>query len=122
MAGLGQHDEPAAQLLAGAQTWLRSRVADVHDLPTIRDAAGLAPEGRAPLSEITTLIDDRVLALTVSALDEQPDWLARLGPEPSNPTARQAWLDQLAATVLHHDRTPVVPMPAAPVSTLGLSR
>ena len=121
VAGIGEHDDPASRLLAGAQAWLRSQVADVHDLPTVRDAIGLDPDGQALLDEVNQLIDDRVRALTASALDEQPDWLDRLGPEPTNPTARQAWLDEIAATVAHHDRTGTAPVIALPVPAPGLS-
>ena len=122
VGGIDERDEPAARLLAGVQTWLRSQVADAHDLPTVRDATGLDADGQALLDEINQLIDDRVHALTRSSLDEQPDWLERLGPAPTNPTARQAWLDEIAATVAHHDRTTPMPVSATPVSNPSLSR
>ena len=122
VAGLDGHDEPAARLLTGTQTWLRSQVADAHDVPTVRNATGLDGDGQALVDEINQLIDDRVHALIGSALDERPDWLDRLGPEPTNPTARQAWLDEIAATVAHHDRTATTPVVAAPVSTPSPSR
>jgi hypothetical protein len=122
VARIDEHDEPAAGLLADAQAWLGRQVADVHDLSTIRDAVGLDPEGQALLDEVNQLIDDRMHALTAGVLDEQPNWLDRLGPEPTNPTARQAWLDEIAATVAHHDRAQRTPGPAVQVPTPGPGR
>ncbi|HEY3547368.1 MAG TPA: MobF family relaxase, partial [Propionicimonas sp.] len=122
IAGLDGHDEPAARLLAGAQRWLRRRVADAHDLPTVRNATGLDANGQALLDEVNQLLGDRVHALVGSALDEQPDWLGRLGPEPTNLSARQAWLDEIAATVAHHDRTATTPVVAAPATTPSFGR
>ena len=74
------------------------------------------------LDEVNQLIDDRVRALAATVLDERPDWLDRLGPEPSNPTAREAWLDEIATTVAHHDRAGTAPPVDAPTPVPGLSR
>ncbi len=121
VADLNGKADPAAQLDAAAHAWLQHHVPDVHDMPAVRDAIGLDPDGQALLVQIDRLIDDRVRALTAAVLDEQPDWLERLGPEPINALARDAWLGEIAATVAHTDTLrPATPVPAAaPVAAIS---
>jgi len=103
--------DPAVQLRAAAQGWLQRHVPDIHDVPAVRDATGLDPDGHTLLTQIDRLVNDRVRALADAVLDEQPDWLERLGPEPSDPHAHDAWLAEIAATVAHDDTL----RPTAPV-------
>jgi len=121
VAELGDHGEPVARLRVAAQNWLQGRVADVHDVPTVRDSTGLDAEGQSLLDQINDLVDERVRALTTAALDDQPDWLERLGPEPTNPHAHDAWLAEIVATVAHDDTLrPAGPVPAAvPIAAIS---
>ena len=114
VADLDSEADPAARLRAAAQRWLQRHALDIHDVPAVRNATGLDPDGQALLTQIDQLIDDRVRALTEAVLDEQPDWLQRLGPKPNSPLARETWLAEIVATVSHADtaRT-LAPVPAA---------
>lgn len=111
VAELDNHPEPAARLGVAAQNWLQRHVADVHDVPTVRDSTGLDANGLSLLDQINDFVDERVRALTTAVLDDQPDWLERLGPEPTNPRAHDAWLAEIVATVAHDDTL----RPTAPV-------
>lgn len=114
VADLDGKADPIGQLNTAARAWLRHHAPDFHDVPAVRDATGLDPDARALLAQIDRLVDDRVRALTDAVLDAQPDWLERLGPEPANPLARDAWLGEIAATVAHTDTLrPTAPVPAA---------
>lgn len=101
---LDDQADPAVQLQAAADRWLQRQVPDVHDVPAVHDPSGLDADGRALLPQIDHLIQERVRALTDAVLDERPDWLERLGPEPSNPRAHDAWLGEIVATISHADR------------------
>jgi len=111
--------EPAEALLDAAHTWLRAHVPDMHELPIVDDPTGLDVDGRALLAQIDDLIDQRVIALTAAALNEQPNWLRRLGPPPSSIGGREAWLAEITATVAPADtlitRPTTTPAPAAPI-------
>ena len=54
-------------------------------------------------------------------LDEQPDWLERLGPEPTSPHSHDAWLAEIVATVTHDDALrPAALVPAAaPIAAIS---
>ena len=121
VADLDGKTDPAAQLHATAHAWLQHHVPDVHDVPAVRDTTGLDPDGQALLDQIDRLIDERVRTLTAAVLDEQPDWLERLGPEPTNPLAHDTWLGEIAATVAHTDTLrPAAPVPAAaPIAAIS---
>ena len=126
MSQLDDMGDPAEALLDAAHTWLRAHVPDVHELPIVDDPTGLDVDGRALLAQIDDLIDQRVTALTAAALDEQPDWLRRLGPPPTSIGGRDAWLAEISATVAHTDtlttRPTTTPAPAAPEPAAAASR
>jgi len=122
VADLDAQADPTPRLRAAAQQWLQRHAPDNHDVPAVRDATGLDPDGQALLDQIDRLVDDRVRALTDAVLDERPDWLELFGPEPANPLARDAWLGEIVATVAHVDtaRPSVPPVPAAaPVAAIS---
>nr|WP_281362091.1 MobF family relaxase [Cellulomonas humilata] len=90
-------------LARSASSWLQLRAPDSRDVPPAGHGGGLGTEGLALLAEIDGLIAQRTKALTASALTDRPDWLARLGPEPEAPEARDAWIAQVGATAAHLD-------------------
>lgn len=111
-----------AALTSAAHEWLRAHAEHPQDVPAASSTTGLDDDGLALAATIQDLIDQRTTALTDAALDEQPEWLSRLGPEPSNARARAAWIAEIAATVMHLDQQRAYeptrpPSPPSAVST-----
>lgn len=87
-----------------ARLWLRAHAENPQDVPARTSSVGLDREGLVLIATIQELIDQRAAALTDAALDEQPAWLERLGPEPRDQAARTAWLAEITATVARLDQ------------------
>lgn len=93
-----------AALTSEAHRWLGAHAERPQEIPAVSSTTGLDNDGLALAITIQKLIDQRAAALTDAVLDEQPDWLSRLGPEPSDVRARAAWLAEITATVAHLDQ------------------
>ena len=91
-------------LTAAATAWLRAHAESPHDIPVSGSGTGLGQDGLAMLESIQDLIGQRADALTDMALGQQPAWLDRLGPEPRDPHAREAWLAEITSAASHFDR------------------
>jgi len=100
-------DELAGDLHRAASDWVARHTADPHDLHPIASSVGLDPDGLALLGQVDAAISARFTALTGHALQGPPPWLAGLGPEPTTPAGRTAWLDAVAATAARLDQTTV---------------
>lgn len=88
--------------------------------------AGLIPESLGPMSQEDShaigerkhLIETRALALAEEAADKRPAWLRRLGPPPSEPSARESWLAEVSTVAAYRDRYQVTSaLPAGSRST-----
>lgn len=90
-------------LIREARRWLRAHAEDPQEAPAVSSTRGLDDDGLALAASIQGLIDQRADALTVAALEEQPTWLDRLGPEPTDARSRAAWLAEIVATVTRLD-------------------
>ncbi|WP_308121799.1 ATP-dependent DNA helicase [Actinotalea ferrariae] len=103
-------DEPgldhAVRLRFAAMDWLDRHMPDPHDIHPDTSTHGMDDDGRALLTQVDDAIAARIAALTGQVLTDRPTWLAALGPEPSGPEARTAWLDAVAATAVRLDRSP----------------
>jgi conjugative relaxase-like TrwC/TraI family protein len=74
--------------------------------------AGLIPEPLGPMSEEDRqaiderklLIEHRARALAEEAVEKRPAWLRRLGPPPSEPSARGSWLSEVSTVAAYRDR------------------
>ena len=104
--GAGGSSEVARDLWDRAARWLDRQAADPKDLHPRTSAIGLDADGTALLAQVDQAIAARVEALTGQVLMDRPEWLTALGPEPSAPAARQAWLDALVASAARLDRAP----------------
>ncbi|WP_425474873.1 MobF family relaxase [Nocardioides cheoyonin] len=78
--------------------------------------AGLIPEPLGPLDEEDRqaiderkhLIEHRSRALAEEAVEKRPAWLRRLGPPPTEPSARESWLGDVSAVAAYRDRYGIV--------------
>ena len=115
----------ANRLRAGVTRWVSARVADPADVQPALSREGLDADGRALLDQVHDAVAARVSALTDAALTDSPDWLTALGPEPTTPAGRAAWVDAVAATAARLDHIPAtraalattpseLPVPAGP--------
>ena len=104
--GAGGSSEVARDLWDRAARWLDRQAADPNDLHPRTSAIGLDADGTALLAQVDQAIAARVEELTGQVLTDRPEWLTALGPEPSAPAARQAWLDALVASAARLDRAP----------------
>ncbi|KRD41297.1 hypothetical protein ASE38_16930 [Cellulomonas sp. Root930] len=103
-------DGSVAALTREAHRWLRAHAEEPQEVIAMSSTSGLDDDGLALAATIQGLIEQRADALTAAALDERPDWLDRLGPEPKDASARAAWLAEITATVAHLDQQqPEVP-------------
>ena len=98
--------EPAVGLRAAAMDWLDRHVPDPHDITPTMTTEGLDAAGRALLTQVDDAITARTAALTGQVLTDRPAWLTALGPEPTTPEGRAAWLDAVAATAARLDYAP----------------
>ncbi|CAL8978573.1 ATP-dependent RecD-like DNA helicase [Cellulomonas sp. T2.31MG-18] len=120
---LDPHAEPGSALLAGARAYL-NRHGEGGEVCAVPSTAGLDPAGRDLLAQVNQLLDERMQALTDTALQTHPRWLDRLGPEPQNAAAHAAWLAEITTTAAHQDRlrTATANRGAGPGSTPTMSR
>jgi conjugative relaxase-like TrwC/TraI family protein len=88
--------------------------------------AGLIPEPLGPMStedrqginERKHLIETRAVALAEEAAEKRPAWLRRLGPPPTEPSARESWLSEVGTVAAYRDRYGISSdLPAASRST-----
>jgi conjugative relaxase-like TrwC/TraI family protein len=74
--------------------------------------AGLIPEPLGPMSdenrraidERKHLIEDRARALAEEAVERRLAWLRRLGPPPTELSARESWLSEVSTVAAYRDR------------------
>ncbi|OIQ88908.1 multifunctional conjugation protein TraI [mine drainage metagenome] len=101
--GAANPAEAADGLRAASLGWLDRHALDPYDLYPQPSAVGLDADGTALLAQVDRAIGARVAALTGQILADQPAWLSALGPEPTTPAGRRAWLDAIAATAARLD-------------------
>ncbi|GAB4086346.1 hypothetical protein GCM10028784_29760 [Myceligenerans cantabricum] len=79
-----------------------------HPAPLI---AGLIPpavgdmpaDARIALDECARLIEERARTLAEIAIRDHADWIGRLGPQPADPTAGEAWAGAVATVAAYRD-------------------
>lgn len=76
-------------------------------------------EMRTALQQREHLIEQRARALLKQALTERATWTSQLGPPPTNPRQRQAWLRHASTVAAYRDRhavTATTPLGGPPSS------
>ena len=108
---LNRYEQPAATLAALLDRKTAQPRGGSHPV-TLRRVAGLIPipqgeipeDLRAALTEREHLITQTARTLTIQAVDVAEPWTARLGPIPSEPARREAWLRQATTIRLYRDK------------------
>jgi hypothetical protein len=109
--GLADADDVAAVLTYRIEKVASSVRLDKRGVKP-RLIAGLIPEPLGPMNEESRqaiderkhLIEDRARALAEEAVQKRPAWLRRLGPPPSERSARESWLSEVSTVAAYRDR------------------
>jgi conjugative relaxase-like TrwC/TraI family protein len=109
--GLADADDVAAVLTYRIEKVASSVRLDKRGVKP-RLIAGLIPEPLGPMNEESRqaiderkhLIEDRARALAEEAVEKRPAWLRRLGPPPSERSARESWLSEVSTVAAYRDR------------------
>lgn len=78
------------------QNWIAGLIPEAH--------GPMAAEMRAALDRRKELIESRAAEIAEAAVIVGPAWLRRLGPPPTAPESRRAWLSSVATVAAYRDR------------------
>jgi conjugative relaxase-like TrwC/TraI family protein len=117
---VAQHGLADAEDVAAVLTYRIEKVASSAPRGKLgvrrRLIAGLIPEPLGPMGEEDRqaiderkhLIEYRARALAEEAVEKRPAWLRRLGPPPTELSARESWLSEVSTVAAYRDRYGIV--------------